>query len=560
MPMLPESTVSTSDGTQAARHRGTPRDACARLTPLGWRGGLVALVLGLAASFFLVGYFVIYWRNADMDFMVVYSALAANDGKAMAFFDHPAYLTILSVEWWFAALHRLGQLDAWSLSQIPSATHAAAFDAAMTHAIRAARLLSFMVAIALILSFAALARRLTRDWRLALLATLAFACSGGLMLQMRIMRSEMLASCLVVLPLLGLMIAARTASAWRPLIIAAAACGCVLALENKIHAILTIAALPAIILPFGTPAGASVAFWREGAGRWLAVVVAVLVAAILVWMALPLILTGLDPARVAAADLRPLVAGMLGVYQAAMMVWIGLCMVAFALIWRVSAAETSAAVALAVAGAALGLLALDLQFNADTVVFVVNPLEKMLTIAGLLPPPSHGLTATAGSGLASAPGLLLAGVLGVLRRYTFILYTSPRPTVFLTWLVFPGIVLAWRRGERQAALQATLLMLTAIAVDALGVQRGLKLEYFTFTDPLIILAGLLLLKRMPDLRVHRWAYPIGLALVLLQIGISQAEPVKEALKRNGPEMICDWNETYMPLLPLPWCDRPPKLP
>jgi hypothetical protein len=553
--------MNTPDEPSVRVEPPSPRDACARLTPLGWRGGLAALVLGLAASFFLVGYFVIYWRNADMDFMVVYSALAVNDGKAMAFFDHPAYLTILSVEWWFRALHRLGLLDAWSLSQIPSATHAAAFDAAMTHAIRAARLLSFIVAIALILSFAALARRLTRDWRLALLATLAFACSGGLMLQMRIMRSEMLASCLVVLPLLGLMIAARAASAWRPLIIAAAACGCVLALENKIHAILMISALPAIMLPFGTPAGASVAFWRQGAGRWLAVVVAGLAAAILVWMALPLILTGLDPARVAAADLRPLVPGRLGVYQAGVMVWIGLGMVAFALIWRVSAAETSAAIALAVAGAALGLLALDLQFNADTVVVVLNPLEKMLTIAGLLAPAGRDLPAAAGPGLASAPGLLLAGVLGVLRRYTFILYTSPRPTVFLTWLVFPGIVLAWRRGERQAALQATLLMLTAIGIDALGMQRNLKPEYFTFTDPLIVLAGMMLLVRMPDLRVHRWAYPIGLALVVLHIGISQAEPARHMLKReSAADGICDWNEAYMPLLPLPWCELPPKQP
>ena len=56
---------------------------------------------------------VIFWRNADMDFMVIYSALALNDGKPQLYFDHPAYLTILSVKFWFQLLHGLGLLDAW---------------------------------------------------------------------------------------------------------------------------------------------------------------------------------------------------------------------------------------------------------------------------------------------------------------------------------------------------------------------------------------------------------------------------------------------------------------
>ncbi len=56
-------------------------DAFDRLTFLGWRWGLTVIVAGLAASFFLFGYALIYWRNADMDFMVIYNALVLNDGK-----------------------------------------------------------------------------------------------------------------------------------------------------------------------------------------------------------------------------------------------------------------------------------------------------------------------------------------------------------------------------------------------------------------------------------------------------------------------------------------------
>ncbi|MDB5638031.1 MAG: putative rane protein of unknown function, partial [Bradyrhizobium sp.] len=52
------------------------KDAFDRLTFLGWRWGLAAILAGLAASFFLVGFALIYWRIADLDFMVFYSALA----------------------------------------------------------------------------------------------------------------------------------------------------------------------------------------------------------------------------------------------------------------------------------------------------------------------------------------------------------------------------------------------------------------------------------------------------------------------------------------------------
>src|ERR1700747_2729767 len=80
-------------------------DAFDRLVPLGWRKGLIAIVAGLAASFLLFGYATVYWRNADMDFMVIYNALVMNDGKQQHFFDHTAYLTILTVRSWFSLLH-----------------------------------------------------------------------------------------------------------------------------------------------------------------------------------------------------------------------------------------------------------------------------------------------------------------------------------------------------------------------------------------------------------------------------------------------------------------------
>ena len=94
----------------------------------------------------------------------------------------------------------------------------------------------------------------------------------------------------------------------------------------------------------------------------------------------------------------------------------------------------------------------------------------------------------------------------------------------------------------------------------LGVRRGLKSEYFIFTDPLIILAGAVLLDSLSDLRFRKWTYPVAMMLFGLHLAIGQAEPIKYAFMRRGPESICEWNRYYLPLLPLPWCNAPPVRP
>jgi hypothetical protein len=523
------------------------RDAFARLTFLGWSGGLAAIIAGLALSFLLFGYAVIYWRNADMDFMVIYNALVMNDGKPQAFFDHTAYLTILTVKSWFALLHGLGRLDAWTLSAIPSATDTPGFDAAMTQAVRAGRVLAFLIATASVVIFASLVRAILRDWRVALLATLAFALSGGVAVHSRILRSEFVAAMPVIFALMILIAVGRRAVLARPLALALAAILCVLGLENKVQAILLIGLLPIIILPFGDGLSASVAFWRTPSA-WLAAAFAVIAAATAAWTAWPLIATGFDRTLLASAQFQPLLSGRYGVYQAALSCLIIGCMIAYAVIWRITPAETVATIAAVVAGAAVALLVLDLDYNTNNVIAVVNPLEKMLTFAD-----AKTSDAANGSHLAAVVFLMLDGLGSVLARYSFVLHSSPRPTVFLTWLIVPGIVVAWRRGENHAAVQALALMLAALAIDMLGVRRGLKSEYFIFTDPLIVLAGAILLDRMRDLRFRKWAYTIAIVLFGLHIAIGQAEPVKYAFKRTGPESICEWNTYYMPLLPLPWC-------
>ena len=164
---------------------------------------------------------------------------------------------------WFRLLHALGLLDAWSLSAIPPASEARHSIAAMTSAVRAGRLLAWLIATGCVLIFAVLVGRMVRDWRVAMFATLAFAFSGGIAVHSRILRSELVAACPVIFALMILIMVGRRAVRLRPLGMAVAAALCVLGLENKVQAILLIGVLPLVILPFGSAASASVAFWRN---------------------------------------------------------------------------------------------------------------------------------------------------------------------------------------------------------------------------------------------------------------------------------------------------------
>ena len=60
--------------------------------------------------------------------------------------------------------------------------------------VRAGRLLAWLTATGCVLIFAGLIRLVVRDWRVALIATFAFAFSGGIAVHSRILRSELLAA------------------------------------------------------------------------------------------------------------------------------------------------------------------------------------------------------------------------------------------------------------------------------------------------------------------------------------------------------------------------------
>lgn len=518
-------------------------DALTRLTPLGARGSLAAIVAGLVACFFAFAYFMVYWRNADMDLIVVHNALAINDGREQIYFDHPAHLLIWATASWLKLLHALGLVKHTALATLPASSDVAAFDAALTEAVRAGRLLALVLGVAAVAGFAALMRRIVDDWRIVALATFALAFSGGIAIHIGRLRSEMIAAMLTVAALLILVPAARRASAWRPALLGLAAFLCVAALSSKVHAILLIGAFPVLLLPFGGAGSESTAQWRSFATSRL-YLAALLAAAILsLTAAMPLIREGLDPRSAALIGMTPFIKLPFGVISAAILAWLAAGMIVFARVWRVSAPETAGALLAVAAGAALGLCVLWIGHHPFNAAAVMNPLERMLswvTYAGVI--------------RSDALGSSLVGDIGlVLSRYTYILAPSSRPTVFLVWLIVPAAVYAWRRRDRQLALQALILVAVAFAIDTLGMRRGLKAEYWIFTDPLIILAGALLLERLAPFHRHRFALPIGLVLIAAHLVVSQSGPARTAMLKRPPTPICEWNHYYLPLIPLHFC-------
>ncbi len=518
-----------------------PRSADELVTFASLRTAVGVYVAGLIVSFLLFGFAWPYWRVADMDLWMAYGGFLFGDHQHQDFFDHPGYLSFLLLGEWMRALHALGLITIDRLSALPPPAEA---GEAWTEAIRAGRVLSLILGVGLVVSFAVLLRRLLRNWRMAALGTFFLAFSGGMAMQIRVLRTELIAAGLMALVLVLLLIAARKYRRWwRPFIVGLAALLAVLAMLNKIQVIFLICALPAVVLTFGVPASeqGGADFWRSGRAPLGVAAASVLVAALLLIPAAPLAAFGIANAGISGFAWRPVAFGVYGFYQPLIALWLIAAVLAFARLYRVGALETVTTLAAMTAGACLGLLTLEIAYEPRDVIVVMNPLEQMahMTVYEVL----------AGKGNLLSPQFfadLFQGLGELIARRTFVLSSSPRPTIFLEWAVIAMTIVAFRRGRTQLALQAAALLTAGWAIDLFGVLRGLKQEYFLFTDPLVIVAAVWLLDNVSELRTYRWAYQIGVVLIGAHIAFSQAEPIKHTLKRERSLEFCAPHGYYTP--------------
>ena len=523
-----------------------------RLIPLQWKGELLAICGGMLASFLVAGFWYPYWRIADMDFWVVYNAFLLNAGLPQEYFEHPGYLSIGLLAGWLKALHEIGILQVHAFTALPPGALSEGFTAAWTNATQAGRVLSLIFAVGFVVTFSYLLRTLVRDWRIAAFGGFLLAFSGGMAMQLRIVRTELLAAGLFYTALLIMLIAARRGpQPWRPLLIGCASLAIPLALQNKIHILFLIGALPVVLLPFGPSSTATASgFWTGGRQRWAMLAAAVL-AGVCIYLARGILATGLA-ANGAIRFGLPAIALDAPAYWSLIALWLAGGMAAYTIVWRVSAPEALTSACAVVAGCMVGLLALYVRYSTNNVMILFHPLELMYLFAVGSNP-----ELVSGGQLFSAAHVdfLFNSVTGLIERMTFVLHSSPRPAIFLQWFVIVALVVAWRKNERRVVFEAGALMLSAWAIDLLGVTRGLKQEYFLLTDPLVILAAALLVAQVPILRRHRWTYPAGVALIAAHLVISQAEPVKHLFKSGGPEVLCSLYDNAQKVERLPACPK-----
>ena len=348
-----------------------------QLILFSWRGELIAICATMVVSFLVAGFWFPYWRVADMDFWIVYNAFLLNAHLPQEYFDHPGYLTILFLSEWLRALHGLGLVKVISLTALPPVSHLAAFNEAWTAATRAGRVLSLVYALSFVVAFAYLLRALVRDWRVALLGAIFLGFSGGMAMQMRILRTELLASGFFFCALLMLLIVARRgASAWRPAVVGLASLLITLAMLNKIQIIFLICALPVILLPFGTLPETKNDFWQTPGRAVVALIAAAALAGLGVYLAWGILSFGFTTTSTPTFSVPRLTLGA-RTYWTMIAVWFGLGMAAYAVRWKVSALEALTTALAVVAGCAIGLLALYARYNPNDVVVVFHPFEQM---------------------------------------------------------------------------------------------------------------------------------------------------------------------------------------
>jgi hypothetical protein len=516
-----------------------------RLTPLGFGTGLLVICGFMLVSFLIAGFWFPYWRVADMDFWAVYNAFLLNTPLPQEYFDHPGYLAILLLSYWLRALHAVGLIHVYSLTGIPPVSDTAGFANAWMRATQAGRVLSLIFMLAYVVAFSCLLKAIVCDGRIAGLAGFFLACAGGLTMQMRIMRTELLATGFFMIALLILIAAAKQGErAWRPAAVGFASLLITLGMLNKIQILFLICALPVLVLPFGPGAKPQGGFWRRSRYAWPAVAAIAIVAALAAYLAKDIVIAGM--------------AGTIGtslwigsaIYLPALAVWIGLAMAAYGLIWRTPAPETLAAMFAVIAGCAIGLLALDIRYNVTNALVVFHPMEQMFAWAsGAEPDVVNDSTRLA---------FLLRSIAGVIARHIYILHPSSRPAIFVEWFVIVATAIAIHRRKWRLVTQVAPLMLTVWCVDTLSMGRGLKQEYFTLTDPLIIIAAALLIAQLVDLQYHRWTYRLGFLLIAAHAVISQFEPVKQAyLRKEGPEIWCHLYPYAVRVEHYPFCPPEP---
>jgi hypothetical protein len=322
---------------ERARPRPRPGDDISIFVMAPFYPSLAMILAGFIALFFAFGFWWPYWRVGDMDIWMVYQAFVINDGLPQSYFDHPGYLTIVSLQHWLAVLKSAGLIAADRLSQVPPLADLAGSEKAWMTATQAARLLSLGYACAVIALFGILLRRLLHDWRIAVIAAFVLAFSSGVMMEGRIVRTELISATLAYAALLLCLIAGDLSRPLRQAAIVLASLAATLALINKVQFLLLLMTFAPIVF-FCAPRRPA----DDGKDASLLACAGLsVIAVLLAYLAAPIVLAGLFDAG-ATAKRAAVFGTSLPIYQIFAVAWVLGWAVALGIKWRSRRASASA--------------------------------------------------------------------------------------------------------------------------------------------------------------------------------------------------------------------------
>jgi hypothetical protein len=189
--------------------------------------------------------------------------------------------------------------------------------------------LSLIYAMGFVVAFSYLLRALLRDWRVAALGGFLLAFSGGMAMEMRIMRTELLAAAFFTSALLMLLVVAKRGERWwRPAVVGLASLLITLAMLNKIQFLFLICTLPVLLIPFGPEVPSQRGFWNAPRRAWPALAASAAIALLAAYLAKDIVIDGLSGAGAAALHSPALWIGA-EIYWVMIAVWIGLGMTAY---------------------------------------------------------------------------------------------------------------------------------------------------------------------------------------------------------------------------------------
>jgi hypothetical protein len=519
-----------------------------RVLPIMIGAGLVLVVATVLPPLFFAFRWS-YFRTPDPDLILAYHALIFSDGLPQEFFDHTAYIYLLALSGWNDMLHALGLLPVHTISGLNRIHDVTRYTEAWTEIIEAGRAMMIASAVVVIALFTALVAWWRRDWRLGLIGGALLAGATGTMSEYYVLRTELMSSCFVWSALLLVLIADRQKTTWGrlwPLVIAGLCV--VLAVATKVQASLALLTLPVLILalaqrpsevrlrPFSISRGSAGAVIVLGA-------VALIAAAVMVHGAVG---QGVGNGGGAVAGYKPFIFGRFGIYQPIIALYVVGAMWLYASRRGLDFLTTLSGMAAIGLGLSLGVFCFWIKYDARNIIAAVNPIEHMFVFSGAVYENIASQSNVFGGALV---GRLANGFVQVLQEHLGI--GSIKNTTVLEWLILAGLIAAHRDQDRRWMGQVVLLLAAGWALQCAFSLRALSYWYFTYSDPFLVLAAVIVAARWIDRVRLIGAKAVAIAALALALYFGRGYMTVHRLDNAAVPlpMLCGWIDNDFKRLP-----------